>query len=149
MTNRYARVLAGALGASAAYVGVWATIWPHSFYTSFPGLGHTWVAPLGPYNEHLARDVGALYLALLVVSAWATWRPHPGSLRVVGAPWLVFGVPHQVFHVGHRDRLPESDRVKSLIPLAAAVLGATLLALTRDPQAGTRRRVRTGEEVAR
>ena len=34
------------------------------FYDDFPGLGRSWVAADGPYNEHLVRDVGALNLAL-------------------------------------------------------------------------------------
>jgi hypothetical protein len=34
----------------------------------FPGAGRSWVAPDGPFNEHLARDVGVLNLALAVVT---------------------------------------------------------------------------------
>lgn len=47
-------------------VGVWATLFPRSFYDSFPGFHRIWVGVDGPYNEHLARDVGSLYLALTV-----------------------------------------------------------------------------------
>lgn len=61
--------MAGVLGLSAVVVGAWAAAAPRSFFSSFPLPGHHWVAPLGPYNEHLTRDVGGLYLALFVVSA--------------------------------------------------------------------------------
>ena len=70
MNTSIARVIAGALAASAAYIGGWAMAMPHSFFTTFPGLGVAWVAPLGAYNEHLVRDVGGLYAALLVFSGW-------------------------------------------------------------------------------
>jgi len=63
------QVVAGVLGLSAVVVGAWAAAAPRSFFSSFPLPGHHWVAPLGPYNEHLTRDVGGLYLALFVVSA--------------------------------------------------------------------------------
>jgi hypothetical protein len=48
------RVLAGLLGLSALYVGIWASIAPHSFFTTFPGPGHHWVLVLPPYSEHRA-----------------------------------------------------------------------------------------------
>ncbi|GAA3687660.1 hypothetical protein GCM10022267_88010 [Lentzea roselyniae] len=46
-----------------AYQGVWAAAFPLSFYNDSPGPGLHWVAALSPYNEHLARKVGALNLA--------------------------------------------------------------------------------------
>ena len=49
-------------------VGVWATLFPQSFYDDFPGAGRVWVSVDGPYNQHLIRDVGALNLALAVVA---------------------------------------------------------------------------------
>jgi hypothetical protein len=58
-------VMVSVLAASAAYVGFWALIAPHSFYRSFPIPGHHWVSTAGPYDEHLVRDVGGLYLSPL------------------------------------------------------------------------------------
>jgi hypothetical protein len=49
----------------------------------------------------LVRDVGALYLALLVVTALALLRPASVRPWVAGLAWLVFGVPHLVFHAAH------------------------------------------------
>lgn len=149
MSNTYARVLTGALAATAASVGVWATIWPRSFYTTFPGLGQAWVAPLGPYNEHLVRDVGALYLALLVVSAWAAWRDDPASFRAVGVAWLVFGVPHLVFHALNRDGLSDAEWLTSLTALATTALAAGLLVVVRSRRLAPTSTRRTRAEVAR
>ena len=47
---------------------------------TFPGGGRHWLPMLGAYNEHLARDVGALYLALAVLSAGAALRAADGYL---------------------------------------------------------------------
>ncbi|SCL35481.1 hypothetical protein GA0070624_5272 [Micromonospora rhizosphaerae] len=82
MTVAAKRWMAGLLAVAAAYQGVWAAAFPLSFYNDFPAPGLHWVAALGPYNEHLARDVGALNLALLVLSVWALRRPTPP-----GSPW--------------------------------------------------------------
>src|SRR3954447_14921662 len=95
------RVALVLLALSAAFVGFWALFAPASFYASFPGLGFTWVSGVGPYDEHLVRDVGALYLALLVVTVLALLRPASVRPWVAGLAWLVFGVPHLVFHAAH------------------------------------------------
>lgn len=54
--------------AVTALVGMWAALWPRSFYDDFPWPGHPWVALLGAYNEHLVRDFGAMNLAMAVGS---------------------------------------------------------------------------------
>src|SRR3954468_15918781 len=95
------RAALGLLALSAAFVGFWALFAPSSFYTSFPGLGFTWVSEAGPYDEHLVRDVGALYVALLVVTVLALLRPASVRPWVAGLAWLVFGVPHLVFYAAH------------------------------------------------
>jgi hypothetical protein len=125
--------MAAALALSAAVVGVWASFFPRSFFRSFPLPGHHWVAPLGPYNEHLTRDVGGLYLALLVVSLWAVARPRPEQLRMTGAAWLVFSLPHLVFHLGHLDMFGIADQVGNVVSLGGtAVLASVLLLPTTE-----------------
>jgi hypothetical protein len=47
-----------------ALVGVWAAGWPRGFYQDFPWPGHSWVALLPAYNEHLVRDVPHLVFHL-------------------------------------------------------------------------------------
>ena len=59
------RVILWVTAALGLYVGAWAAGIPQSFYDSFPGLGFIWISVDGPYNEHLIRDVGSLYLALV------------------------------------------------------------------------------------
>ena len=84
MTTRTKQVLAAVLALSAAYVGAWAAAFRQSFYQSFPLAGRGWASMLGPYNEHLTRDVGGLYLALFVTTAWSVLRPSPKLFRVAG-----------------------------------------------------------------
>jgi hypothetical protein len=57
---RSKQIVAAVLALIGGYVGLWAAAWPRRFYDSFPGLGRHWVLALGPYNEHLIRDVGGL-----------------------------------------------------------------------------------------
>lgn len=132
MSTSIARGIARALAASAAYVGFWAMIWPHSFFTSFPGLGHTWVAPLGPFNEHLVRDVGGLYVALVVFSGRVAAKGDVGALRALGSAWIAFGLSHLAFHATHRHGFSTVEWAASMIPLIFTALGGAIFVLLRS-----------------
>jgi hypothetical protein len=119
-----ARIALGVLAFTAVVVGGWATLAPQSFYDDFPGLGRTWVALDGPYNEHLVRDVGQLYLAMALVTVTAIVWLSPRLVRVVAVAWLIQGVPHLVYHLRHRDVYETSDQVANLGGLAIAVVAA-------------------------
>jgi hypothetical protein len=127
MRIRSKQAIAGVLALIAAYVGFWAQFAPHSFYRSFPLAGHNWLPPLGAYNEHLIRDVGGLYLALLVTSFWAVLRPRLETLRVVGAAWLTFSIPHFVFHMSHLDVYDTTDKIGNVVTLGGTIVLAALL----------------------
>lgn len=116
------------------HVGVWAAALPQSFYDSFPGLGMIWVAVDGPYNEHLVRDVGALYVALAAASvvAAASHRAEPG--RVVGVAWLVFSIPHLTYHLAHLDGFSVRDVVGQVVALGATVVLAVPLIAPSRPE---------------
>jgi hypothetical protein len=132
---RSKQAMAAVLALSAADVGVWASVAPRSFSRSFPLPGRHWVSALGPYNEHLTRDVGGLYLALLIVSGWAVARPRPEILRLAGAAWLAFSLPHLAFHLAHLDMFATVDQVGNVVVLGGTVvLAAALLLLpSREP----------------
>lgn len=106
------RIAAGGLGLIAAFmapVGVLAAFFPRSFFDDFP-LGRGWIAADGGvYDEHLVRDVGGLFLALIVVTVWAIWR-RPAA-RPVAAAWLLEGVLHVTYHAGHLDAYDTIDKV--------------------------------------
>jgi hypothetical protein len=124
------RVALGILAVTGLAVGVWASVAPHAFFSSFPGLGHAWVAGDGPYNEHLVRDVGDLNLALaLVTVAAALWLTRPVVVAAAAA-WLVYSVPHFAYHAANLQAVAADDRVAELGSLAVPiVLGAVVLAV--------------------
>jgi hypothetical protein len=127
------------LAAPALVVGVWALVLPRSFYDDFPAAGRGWVSALGPYNEHLVRDVGALNLALGTVLALAAILLERRLVRAALAAWLVYALPHFVFHATELEALPFLDNLANVITLGLAVLlPLVLLAAARG--GGTARR---------
>lgn len=96
---------------------VQATFAPRSWFDDFP-LGRGWIAAEGgAYDEHLVRDVGVLFLALVIVTAWAAMRSE--LTRAVSVAWLVQGVLHLVYHVGHLDGLGAADQAALVVSLAS------------------------------
>jgi hypothetical protein len=115
------------LAVSAAVVGVWAAAFPVSFYTDFPSPGRHWVSALGPYNEHLIRDVGGLYLALLVLSVWTWRRPTVSAVRMTGGAWLVFNAEHFLWHLVHLSPFGTVDRIGNIVALGGVLILSILL----------------------
>jgi hypothetical protein len=135
------RIALGILGVVGLVVGVWAAFAPESFYTDFRGLGRTWVSVDGPYNEHLVRDVGQLFLAMTVVTGVAIVQPTDLLVRAVAAGWLVQSVPHFVYHLAHADLYERSDQILNLTSLAVAVAVAVVALVVggrRSPEAAPR-----------
>jgi hypothetical protein len=125
------RLHPAALALSAAlafFVGGWAFFAPRSFYDSFPGVLGTWVSTDGPFNEHLIRDVGAMYLALGVASVGGlVWR-STAVYRVLGLAWTVFGALHLGYHATHLDHVDATSAVGSIVSLSISLaLGVVLL----------------------
>lgn len=133
------------LAGPALVVGVWALLIPRSFYDDFPAAGRHWVSALGPYNEHLIRDVGALNLALGALLALAAILLERRLVQAALAAWLVYAVPHFLFHATELDALSLLDNSLNLITLGLAVLlPLVLLAATRGGGTASRRRPETG-----
>jgi hypothetical protein len=96
--------------------GLQAAFAPRSFFDEFP-LGRGWIsAGDASYDEHLVRDVGALFLALIVVTLWCAWRRE--AMVAVAVAWLVQGVLHLGYHVGHLDGLSGADKAGLVVSLA-------------------------------
>ena len=121
------------LGLNAAGLGLWATVGPRSWFDGFPGAGHRWVGLDGPYNHHLASDVGALSLALAVVTLAGLATRSQAMVRTAGVAWLVSALPHLVYHLGHRGGLTSTDRIASLGGLALQVVLALLCVMAAPP----------------
>jgi hypothetical protein len=127
-----------ALAASGLVLGLWAQFAPHDFYSSFP-FGRGWVAADGPYNEHLVRDFGGLNLALAAVTIGALVTGDRWWALGVGVGWLLFAVPHFVYHATHMDPFSGGDLVGNYVGTGAlAVLGAAVVVLSLRSRAAPR-----------
>lgn len=108
-------------------VGAWAAAWPRGFYHDFPWPGHPWVALLPAYNEHLIRDFGGMNLALAVVFGVAAATLDRRLTRTVLVAYLVFAMPHLVFHLNHLAPFGTVDAVAQSAALVALALLPLLL----------------------
>ena len=120
------------LAASTFGGSLWALPFPRSFYDDFPIPGWGWVSALGPYNEHLVRDYGAMNLALGVLLISAALFLDRRLVQVALLTYLAFAAPHLLFHVTqihHFSALHNALQLGTLGFLAA--LPPVLLALSR------------------
>ncbi len=69
--RRIEQVSVGLIAIFMLPAGLHAAFTPRSFSDDFP-LGRGFISHQGDlYNEHLVRDVGALFLALAIAALWA------------------------------------------------------------------------------
>jgi len=132
----------------SAVTGTWALGAPASFFATFPAPGHPWVALLPPYNEHLVRDVGAFNLSFALLFAWAAFSRERRLTQATLVAYLVYAVPHLVYHSGHLMHFPSGDAIAQISALLGvmAISLALLAGSSRPPrepladqEGGTRR----------
>jgi hypothetical protein len=117
--------------------GLWALLFPRAFYENFPLPNSGWVSTLGPYNEHLIRDYGALNVALGALLVGAGILLERRLAQVALASWLVFEVPHFVFHLGQTHHFSPGSNLAQLGGLGLLiVLPLVLLFLVPRRAAG-------------
>lgn len=103
-------------------LGAWSYIWPLAFFDHFPVVFGEWISRDGPFNEHLVRDHGAMYLALAAAGVYGLFDRSQGVCRALGIAWGAFGVLHFAYHVTHLGHLSQVEAVSQLIALALSVL---------------------------
>jgi hypothetical protein len=109
-------------------VGSVATLTPRVFYDDVP-----WVSLAPPYSEHLMRDYGAMNLALGVVTLVAAITMEQLIVRTALTAYLVFAIPHLLFHVTHHQHYTTTEAIAETAALVvAALLPVVLLALTGE-----------------
>ncbi len=128
------RLILGLLVAIQATDGFYALFAPRSFYDDFP-LGRGWVEALPAYNEHLVRDVGSLFLATAVFLAAAAIWLERRLVIVALVSFLVFSVPHTIFHLLNLDGISTGDAIAESVLLVLTVVAplALLVAILRRP----------------
>jgi hypothetical protein len=109
-------------------VGIVATLTPRAFYDYIP-----WVNLMPPYSEHLMRDYGAMNLALALVFIVAATTMELRMVRLALGAYLLFAIPHLIFHATHLEMFTTTAAVSQTTTLAiAALLPIALLILTRQ-----------------
>lgn len=115
---------------SGAFVGCWAYFAPLNWYDTFPGMGLSWLPVFGPYNEHLVKDVGSMYLALTALSALTLVYLSNRTLRIVTAvSWTTFNLLHLTYHLTMLHMFGTRDAVLNVIALGGALLCSMALGL--------------------
>ena len=130
-----ARALLWLLAFFGLSLGVYAQFFPRAFYDDFP-FGRSWVAHDGPYNEHLVRDFGAMNLALTAVTLAALYFGSLAAARAAAAGWIVFSVPHFLYHFRNLEHYDTADQIGNVVSLASGLLLAVALGivLARPPR---------------
>lgn len=124
---RAERAALWALTVSAVYPGLWALGWPSPFHASFPGAGLNWVSALGPFDEHLVRDVGGFFLAFAAISAFAATRGTRQTVQAVALAWTVFQTPHVASHVTLADEADAGTLLQLIALLTQLALAVFVL----------------------
>jgi hypothetical protein len=127
------RVAMALLAVIGVVTGAWALLAPAAWFRSYP-FGLNWVPMDGPYNQHLAVDAGAFFLALGVLAAIAAVAADSLLCRVTAVGWLVFGVPHLVYHAAHRPMDMSAGGFALMVIAAAAMVVIAAVALLAAPR---------------
>jgi hypothetical protein len=129
------RVALAAVGLLQLVDGLYALLAPVSFYEDFP-LGRGWVAALPSYSEHLVRDVGGLFLATGAFLLAAAWILERRLVIVAAASFLLFSVPHTIYHLFNLGPYSTGDAIVNALGLTATVVlpAWVLFVVLREPE---------------
>lgn len=123
-------MLLGLVGLIDVVTGGWALVDARGWYDKFPGFGHHLVSGQGgSFNEHLASDAGAGFLAVGVILLVGAVIGSPLGMRLAALALLVHALPHFLFHVTHSPAdLSNGEKAIGIYGLLAeAVIGAAAL----------------------
>ena len=124
----WVRIAMVALGVPNALAGLWAVLAPSSWYDDFPGWDPRLVAADPPFNEHLATDAGAGLLASGFVLIVAAWLGDRRSVRFGLAAFLVFAVPHALWHLTNESPgLTSAEDARNVGTLLFSAVAAVVL----------------------
>jgi hypothetical protein len=118
----FVRIALVAFVVMEAFIGVWASVAPQSFFDNGPVPGLPWVRLFPPYNEHLVRDFGGLNMAMAVVFAVAAVKLTPVLVRTATGGFFLFSVPHTVYHTIHLEHFSPADAVVQTTGLIVVTL---------------------------
>lgn len=119
-----------ALAAPQLLIGLWAVATPRHWFDRFPGIDPRLVAAEPPFNEHLATDAGAGFLATgLALAVAAVWG-HRVAIQTALLAYVTFAAPHLLYHAANPSaELNSSEDLLNVVLLATGPVLAALLAL--------------------
>ena len=124
-----------AIGVPQLLIGLWAVIDPAGWFESFPGFDPRLVAAEPPYNQHLATDAGAGFLATGVALCLGAALNRRSGVLVALATMAAFGLPHFAYHVSHpSDLLSSSEDMVNAVVLAVPLLLCAGFAVGTPPE---------------
>jgi nucleoside-diphosphate-sugar epimerase len=145
----WSRLMLWILAFTSVNLGVQAEFSPRYFYDQFP-FGRGWVAMDGRYNEHLIRDFGALNLALFALTVCAIFVGTRVVARIAAVSWIVYSVPHLVYHLRHLSMpMAGAEKVVLVVSLAAPIVAAIVVFFDRPRPAPSAIDLRSTERSAR
>jgi hypothetical protein len=126
--RRALRLLLGLNAASDAAIGAFAAITPRAFYRHVVG-----VDLLGPYNEHLLRDVGSFYVAFGLLFAWAATTLGRELVRATCAAAIFTNLVHFTYHAAHLEHFSVGEAFAQTTLLAIGLALPILALLASRP----------------
>lgn len=146
VTNGVRLGVLGALAVPQLLIGLWAVVAPHNWFERFPGIDPRLVAAQPPFNEHLATDAGAGFLATGVALAVAALWGHRAALQIALLAYAAFSAPHLLYHAANPAAALSGG--EDLLNVGVLASGPALAALfawrTRSARPATQQR----EEVS-
>ena len=124
------------LGLPQFTLGIWGIVSPHGFFDTFPGGGQHWLPAYGPYDSHLASDVGATFLAIGLLMFMAAWIAERRLVQVALVAYLAYDIPHFIYHLANDHVLDSGAQVVNGTALGLSVAAAiSLLVMIRKSPA--------------
>jgi hypothetical protein len=124
------RISLAFIAVTSAYVGIFAYFATRTWFDTFPGFGLRWLPQLGPYNEHFAKDIGAVYLAFTALSLMALAHARkPAVVPLAGATLLVFNTLHFLYHLTMLHMYEPLDRALNVVLLGLLVVVSVILVI--------------------
>ena len=116
-------------------IGLWAVTAPANWFRNFPGFDPRLVAAEPPYNQHLASDTGAGFVATgIVLLVAAIWGDRASLLTALLA-YAAFTVPHVLYHATNpADALTGFEAVTNVLALASGLILAGVFAWGLRPR---------------
>lgn len=117
------------LAAPQLLIGLWAVTAPANWFRNFPGFDPRLVAAEPPYNQHLATDAGAGFVAMGVVLLVAAIWGNRASLSTALLGYAVFTVPHVLYHATNpADALTGFEDFANVLALGSGLILASVFA---------------------